>query len=170
MGQIKSTPIYYQDAQLAGVIPGYPNTVGLTTTSWQGYPITPSDARFNSDGLTLAYKFNPSMQVRSLTYYRGLDSRFFQDYAGGFTDPSTAGPPFDEGITNFTSNDVVQSNEFTQELQLIGNVGTQWNYVAGLYYFDEHANHAEAGTIDIPMEYIPGDPDLQLRHRALRDL
>jgi iron complex outermembrane recepter protein len=155
VGEIKSTPIYYQDSALAGVIPGYPSTVGLTTTSWQGYPITPSDARFNSDGLTLAFKINPSTQVRSLTYYRGLDSRFFQDYAGGFSDPATAGIV---GVTNFTSSDVVQSNEFTQELQLIGNIGPKLNYVAGLYYFDEHANHAEAGTIDIPQEFIPGIP------------
>ena len=155
VGEIKSTPIYYQDSALAGVIPGYPPTVGLTTTSWQGYPITPSDARFNSDGLTLDFKINPSAEVRSLTYYRGLDSRFFQDYAGGFTDPSTAAI---EGITNFTSSDVVQSNEFTQELQLIGNIGPKLNYVAGLYYFDESANHAEAGTIDIPREFIPGIP------------
>ena len=156
VGEIKSTPIYYQDSQLAGVIPGYPDTVGLATTSWQGYPITPSDARFNSDGLTLGFKINPSMQVRSLTYYRGLDSRFFQDYAGAFTDPSHGAAI--TGITNFTSSDVVQSNEFTQELQLIGNIGTKWNYVAGLYYFDEHANHAEYGTIDIPREFIPGIP------------
>ena len=30
--------------------------------------------------------------------------------------------------------------------------------MAGLYYFDEHANHAEFGTIDIPKEFIPGIP------------
>jgi iron complex outermembrane receptor protein len=155
VGEIKSTPIYYQDSQLAGKIPGYPDTVGLATTAWQGYPITPSEARFNSDGLTLGFKINPSTQVRSLTYYRGLDSRFFQDYAGAFTDPAGAAVA---GITNFTSSDVVQINEFTQELQLIGNIGTKWNYVAGLYYFDEHANHAEYGTIDIPKEFIPGIP------------
>ena len=52
----------------------------------------------------------------------------------------------------------MQSTEFTQEFQLLGNVGTQWNYVVGLYYFDEHANHLEDGAIGIPKEFIPGIP------------
>ena len=109
-------------------------------------------AKFNSDGLTLNFKFNDAIDLRSLTYYRGLDSRFYQDYAGAFSDPSTA--PF-EGITNFTSNDIVQSNEFTQEFQLVGTIAKTVDYVAGLYYFDEHANHNEVGTINIPLQPIP---------------
>ena len=52
----------------------------------------------------------------------------------------------------------MQSTEFTQEFQLLGNIGTQWNYVGGLYYFDEHANHLEDGAIGIPKEFIPGIP------------
>jgi iron complex outermembrane receptor protein len=159
VGELDSTPIYYQDAALAApVIPGYPPTVGLASSTWEPIYLPISEARFNSDGLTLAFKLNDQNTIKSLTYYRGLDSRFYQDYAGAFTNPATAGGPFGEGITNFAGYDIVQSTEFTQEFQLLGNVGTQWNYVVGLYYFDEHANHMEAGAINIPKEFIPGIP------------
>jgi iron complex outermembrane recepter protein len=158
-GQIDSTPIYYQDAALNGLIPGYSVPADrLANETWQPVPLHPSVAKFNSDGLTLNFKINDQTTFRSLTYYRGLDSRFNQDYNGGFTDPLGAGGPFGTGITNFTSDDVVQSNEFTQELQLVGSIAHSFDYVVGLYYFHENANHAEFGTIGIPKEFIPGIP------------
>ena len=154
VGQISSTPIYYQDAALNGVVAGYSVPAdGLATRTWQPINMHPSVAKFNADGLTLNFKINDSMTLRSLTYYRGLDSRFYQDYNGAFTDPATA--PF-VGITNFTSDDVVQSNEYTQELQLVGSIAHSFDYVAGLYYFHENGNHAEFGTIGIPLEFYPG--------------
>jgi iron complex outermembrane receptor protein len=168
VGEIDSTPIYYQDPALAGLIPNvpqcqgggnvppcYPPTVGLAPNTWEPIPLPISEARFNADGLTLNFKLNDATTLRSLTYYRGLDSRFYQDYAGAFTNPAGAAV---EGITNFTGYDIVQSTEFTQELQLIGNITKSVDYVAGLYYFDEHANHAEFGNINIPREFIPGIP------------
>jgi iron complex outermembrane receptor protein len=166
VGEMQSTPIYYQDAALSGIptIPGYPDTVGLASHTWEPIYLPLSVAKFNSDGLTLNFKFNDAVDFRSLTYYRGLDSRFYQDYAGAFTNPALAPS---EGITNFTSNDIVQSNEFTQEFQLVGTIAKKVDYVAGLYYFDEHANHVEVGTIAIPLEPIPGIPiytDLQQRY------
>jgi iron complex outermembrane receptor protein len=147
IGEIDSTPIYYQDAALHGAIPGYPATNGLADQTWEPIPLPLSVAKFNADGLTLNLKLNNSTTLRSLTGYRGLDSRFFQNYAGGFTDPTLA--PF-EGITNFTGADVVLSNQFTQEFQLVGDIGKSFDYVAGLYYFKEHASHGEDGTIGIP--------------------
>jgi iron complex outermembrane recepter protein len=157
IGRIDSTPIYYQDPQLAGAVFGpsgqpYPPTVGLAGSTWQPIDLPISTAKFNADGLTLSLKLNDSMTLRSLTGYRGLDSRFYQDYAGAFTNP---GPP--ASLTNFTSQDVVLSNQFTQEIQLIGNVGKLFDYVAGFYYFKEHASHGENGTINIP-SFIPGEP------------
>jgi iron complex outermembrane recepter protein len=156
VGEMQSTPIYYQDPALNGLIPGYSVPAGgLASSTWQPIPLTPSIAKFNSDGLTLAFKINDSTTLRSLSYWRGLDSRFNQDYNGGFTNPASA--PI-TGITNFTSNDVVQSNEITQEFQLVGSIGRSIEYVGGLYYFQENANHAEFGTINIPKEFVPGIP------------
>ncbi len=153
VGEMQSTPIYYQDPALNGEVPGYSVPAGgLANSTWQPIPLTPSIAKFNSDGLTLAFKISDAMTLRSLSYYRGLDSRFNQDYNGGFTNPDPANVAYG-GITNFTSNDVVQSNEITQEFQLVGNIGSSIEYVGGLYYFQENANHAEFGTIDQPKTY-----------------
>ena len=154
-GKIDSTPIYYQSAALYPAIPGYPPTYGLAGDTWTPIYLPPSIAEFNANGLTLNFKLNDTTTLRSLTYYRYLDTRFYQDYAGGFTNPDVA--PI-EGITNFTGFDIVQSNQFTQELQLIGDIGKSVNYVAGLYYFDESANHLEDGAINIPKEFIPPFP------------
>jgi iron complex outermembrane recepter protein len=156
VGEMDSTPIYYQDAALNGLIPGYSvPTNSLANSTWEPIPLHPSVAKFNSDGLTLAFKVNDALTLRSLSYWRGLDSRFNQDYNGGFTNPASA--PI-TGITNFTSDDVVQSNEITQEFQIIGSLGKSIEYVGGLYYFQENANHAEFGTIGIPKEFVPGIP------------
>ncbi|MBS0366904.1 MAG: TonB-dependent receptor [Proteobacteria bacterium] len=154
-GEIDSTPIYYEDPALSGSIAGYPANYSLQGHTWEPIALPLSKAKFNANGLTLAWKLNDATTLRSLTGYRGLDSRFYQDYAGAFTDP--LGAPV-AGITNFTSGDVVQSNQFTQEIQLVGDLGKQANYVLGVYYFKEHANHGEAGTINIPKEFIPGIP------------
>jgi iron complex outermembrane receptor protein len=154
IGEIDSTPIYYQDAALAGLIPGYPATNGRASNTWEPIALPLSVAKYNAHGLTLTWKLSDSATLRSLTGYRGLDSRFAQDYAGAFGDPATAGFI---GVTNFGSTDVVQSNEFTQEFQFVGDLGRRFNYVAGLYYFQEHANHTENGTIGIPL-LAPGAP------------
>jgi iron complex outermembrane recepter protein len=152
-GQLSSTPIYYQDPALNGLIPGYNVPAdGLASRTWEPINMHPSVAKFNSDGLTLNFKINDSTNFRSLTYYRGLDSRFYQDYNGGFTDPTPASVAYG-GITNFTSDDVVQSNEVTQEFQLVGSIAHSFEYVLGLYYFQENANHAEFGTINEPKTY-----------------
>ena len=129
-------------------------------SSWAPFYLPVSTAKFNSDGLTLNFKLNDSNTIRSLTYYRGLDSRFFQNYAEAFTDPTA---DLVTGAEDFTSNDIVQSNEFTQELQWIGSYGKVLDWVGGLYYFHEDANHVEAGTIGLTKTFpsiIPGAPDI----------
>jgi iron complex outermembrane recepter protein len=146
VGEIDSTPIYYQNYQLNGLIPGYNvPTDHLAGSTWTGLPLTPSVAKFNSDGLTLNFKINDENTIRSLTYYRGLDSRFNQNYAASFTDPLAYSVT---GTETFLGNDIVQSNEFTQELQWVGSWGKVLDWVGGLYYYHENSNHAEAGSIN----------------------
>jgi iron complex outermembrane receptor protein len=80
------------------------------------------------------------MTVRSLTGYRTLDWHAYQNFAEAFgfitsTDPNFFLQPFP--IT-FTSDNEVSSDQFSQELTLIGDTqDSSINYVAGLYYFDE---------------------------------
>ena len=65
VGELDSTPIYYQDAALAApVIPGYPPTVGLASSTWEPIALPISEARFNSDGLTLAFKLNDQNTIQ----------------------------------------------------------------------------------------------------------
>ena len=154
IGQIDSTPIYYVNNSLVGLIPGYPQSNSIPSQTWEPIALPLSIAKFNADGLTLSFRLNDSTTLRSLTGYRGLDSRFTQDYAGAFSNPASAGFI---GITNFAGADIVQSNVFTQELQLVGDIGKSFDYVAGLYYFDEHANHIEDVSIGIPL-FAPGAP------------
>ena len=170
IGEIDSTPIYYQDAALAPVVPGYPATVGLADNTWTPEPLPLSVSKFNADGLTLAWRLGNSATFKSLTGYRGLDSRFTQNYAGAFTNPAQAGitgfNPFTGseqalGVINFGGSDIVQSNEFTQEFQLVGDIGKSFDYVMGLYYFQENANHAETVTIT-GNTAIPEAPPLPL--------
>src|SRR5580698_5966371 len=130
-----------------GGLPGYPTVDGIPSNTWTPIALPPSVANFNADGLTLNLKLGDSATLKSLTGYRGLDSRFTQDYAGAFTNPASA--PF-TGIVNFGGHDIVQSNQLSEEIQLVGNVGTMLDYVGGLYYFRENANHGENVTIDIP--------------------
>ncbi len=154
IGQIDSTPIYYVNNSLVGLIPGYPQANSIPSQTWEPIALPLSIAKFNADGLTLSFRLNDSTTLKSLTGYRGLDSRFSQDYAGSFSNPASAGFI---GITNFAGADIVQSNVFTQELQLVGDIGKSFDYVAGLYYFDEHANHIEDVSIGIPL-FAPGPP------------
>jgi iron complex outermembrane receptor protein len=135
MGEIDSTPIYYVNNSLVGLIPGYPQANSIPSQTWEPIALPLSIAKFNADGLTLSFRLNDSTTLRSLTGYRGLDSRFTQDYAGAFSNPASAGFI---GITNFAAADIVQSNAFQQELQLVGAMEKSFDYVAGLYYFDEH--------------------------------
>jgi len=157
-GEIDSTPIYYQDPQLAAVVPGYtPATNELASQTWEPLSLPPSDAKYNSDGLILAWKLGSSTTLRLLGYYRGLDTRFTQNYASAFSNPALV--PF-QGLTTFNGNDVILDNEKTGEAQLIGDLGKNVNYVLGLYYFDDPASHGENGVINIPTP-APGPPFYQ---------
>jgi len=154
LGEIDSTPLYYQNASLAGVLSGYPATDGLASRTWEPIPLPLSVAKFNADGLTLTWKLGDFATLKSLSGYRALDSSFAQNYSGSFGNPATAGFI---GVTNYSTNDVVRSHQFTEEVQLVGELGARLNYVAGLYYFRENADHVEDTTTGIPL-VAPGAP------------
>jgi iron complex outermembrane receptor protein len=143
----QSTPIYYENPQLDGLLPGYVGNGKPDTTAYTAIPLPLSDSTSNAHGLTLALKFNDATTLKSLTGYRTLYSNAYQNYAGAFTNPATFAF---EGVTGFTTQDVINSIEFTQEFQLIGNIGPEFNYVLGLYYYREGANHLEDLDITLP--------------------
>ena len=156
VGEIKSTPIYYQDSQLAGVIPGYPDTVGLATTSWQGYPITPSDARFNSDGLTLASRSTPR--------WRCAHSPTTAASTRASTRTTRAPSPTRRRAAVRGHHQLHQQRRGAEQRvhpgtaarrQHRSQAGTTWPVCITSM---STRTTPRPGTIDIPMEFIPGIP------------
>lgn len=79
----------------------------------------------------LEYDFADSAQLKSITAYRKLDSRFGVDTGG---DPTGSFQP------TFADSE----KQFTQELQIIGRgFDNRWKYVLGAYYFNESGKHVE---------------------------
>jgi iron complex outermembrane receptor protein len=144
-----STPIYYENPKLNGLIPGYNGTGQPNSTAYTAIPLPLSKSTSNAQGLTLALQLNDATTLKSLTGYRTLYSNMNQNYANAFTDPATF--PF-IGALAFITQDIIKSLEFTQELQLVGDIGSDFNYVLGLYYYREGANHLE--TVDIVLPAI----------------
>jgi|TARA_R100000501_G_scaffold17919_1_gene34973 iron complex outermembrane receptor protein len=90
-----------------------------------------------SDGMTLVGEWRPSsnLTLRSLSSYRKVDVNTRQDYVEAFLSP-------------FWAFDDVQSTTYTQEFQAVGGFSS-FEYVVGLYYFNEDASHvlqADIGT------------------------
>src|SRR3546814_7953790 len=81
----------------------------------------------------LEYDLASDMQLKSITAYRKLDSRFGADVGG---DPSGAFQP--------TFGD--DEKQFTQEIQLIGKgYKGRWKYVLGGFFLHETDHHAHIG-------------------------
>lgn len=77
----------------------------------------------------MEYELNDALQVKSITGYRDLESKFGVDIGGA---------PFSALNPTFAD----QEKQFSQELQLIGKVwDNRWNFVLGGYYFNESGSH-----------------------------
>ena len=144
IGEIQSTPVYYQVPALEGFIPGYTAEGRPADKTWEPIDLNLSEGDYNAHGLTLTWEVNDNLTIKSLTGYRELDSDIYQDYASAF---STPGVPWSTGFRTF---DNLDTKQFTQELQLLGNLGDRFDYLVGLYYFNEDGDHFQHIDIDIP--------------------
>jgi iron complex outermembrane receptor protein len=146
-GDLDSTPNYYQNPGLNGKVPGYVSSGEPNGTAWRPVDLPLGNGKYDANGLTLTWNLGAAMTFKSLTSYRGLDSTYTQDYADAFTDPTTVAFT---GPVGFRTFDIVHSHSFTQEFQLVGDVGKRLKYVSGIYYFQEGASHFERVSIPIP--------------------
>ena len=147
-GNLDSTPSYYQNEAWDGqviVIEGTPytyfeNAGEFRSSSYRPIDLPKSKSDYTMNALTLNWEINDLMSIRSLTGYRTLDWRAQQNFAEAFgfitsTDPNFPLQPFP--IT-FISDNEINTDQFSQELTLIGETESgAIDYVAGLYYFDE---------------------------------
>jgi iron complex outermembrane receptor protein len=79
--------------------------------------------------LQVTWNISDNLELKSITAYRDLDSEFARD---GDASPLT--------IVHFY--DSFEASQFTQEIQLMGSTeDDKFNWITGLYYFDEEGNN-----------------------------
>ncbi|KMS56369.1 TonB-denpendent receptor [Novosphingobium barchaimii LL02] len=92
---------------------------------------------------SLKWTVSPEIELRAITAWRGVDATQWDNSGGAHRVPvvnltaaCTAAAPC--AFSRYSLADLRQ-RQFSQELQAVGTVGTV-DYVAGLYYFNEHVS------------------------------
>lgn len=100
------------------------------------YYLPESNTEVQGHNLTIAWNIGDHTSLKSITGYREFDDDVSQNFAQSFG-----------GAGSLETHTVTDHEQFTQELQLLGNYD-RWNYVAGLYYFDEEGTQGEQQYLD----------------------
>lgn len=158
IGEIASTPIYYQVPALEVTptnpfgIPGYTAEGRPAETTWEPIDLPLSKGDYNAHGLTLTWQVSDNFTIKSLTGYRELDSDIYQNYASAFTALNNPFP------LDFVTFDTLDTEQFTQEFQFLGSIGERFDYLIGLYYFKEegdHFQHIDIDSLTLPPPFGP---------------
>ncbi len=132
---LDSTPLYYTNSALIGLLPGYVDSGRPEDTSYRAIDLPESQGEIESHGLALSWEVSDALTLRSLTGYRDLSVAYYQDYAETFW-------------VGFRSLDDIQSHQFSQELQAVGSaLDGRLDFLAGLYYFKEEGSHFQNTVI-----------------------
>ncbi len=108
-----------------------------------GVPQLPSVDKTHGFTNNLRWNFGPELELRSITAWRGVDVQQWDNSGGAHRPPlvnlttacTTAAPC---GFSRYSLADLRQ-RQFSQEFQAVGSLGSV-DYVAGLYYFNEHVS------------------------------
>ena len=105
-----------------------------------GVPQQPSIDKTHGYTAKLAYKLAPEIELRSITAWRGVSSRQW-DNSGGAHRPPLVAAGCTGNACNFSRYSLADlfQTQFSQEFQAVGSVG-RIDYAAGLYYFNEHVS------------------------------
>ena len=116
-------------------LPAQPHRLGATTL-----PNPFEDSNDDVMGHTLTVAVVTAIgEVKSISAYRELHSSSYQDFAGNETLAIYRNDPL-----------VVRQHQFSQEFQLVGTTpGKLFDYIAGIYYFDETASSFDTDKVDI---------------------
>lgn len=144
-GRVLSTPPYYFNPDLVGLVPGYDLDNDKT---YAPLDLPKSRSHFTDHQLTLNYEVNDSLTIRSLSSYRKSDSKQYVNYGVGQS------YPFPGGIYTTEQFHDYRAKQYTQELQLVGSIGDRTEYTGGLYYFKETGTHFQNQFLEGAM--IPG--------------
>jgi iron complex outermembrane receptor protein len=116
-------------------LPAQPHRLGATTLP---NPFENSYDEISGNTLTVSWVSGIG-EFKSITAYRDLHSNSYQDFAGN------------ETLAIYRNNPLtVRQNQFSQEFQLVGtSANKMFDYIAGLYYFDERATSLDTDSVDI---------------------
>lgn len=120
---------FYQTTQSDGVPPA--DAERRDSGSWNG-GVEPSVTRIKGHSLIATWD-SPLGTLTSISALRELEEQIVQDYGGG--------------APGFRINVALEQEQFSQELQLVGELASNWRYVAGLYYFEEEALELEQAFV-----------------------
>jgi iron complex outermembrane receptor protein len=100
------------------------------------YYLPETDTEVEGHNLTIEWALGDGLTLKSITGYREFDDDASQNFTESF---GSAG--------SLEVNTVTEHEQFTQELQLLGNYD-RIQYVAGLYYFEEEGTQTERQYLD----------------------
>lgn len=114
----------------------------LMRTADIGVPQQNSVDRTHGFTNVLKYKISPAIELRSITAWRGVDVEQW-DNSGGYhrvpvVNLTAACAGANCAFSRYSLADLRQ-RQFSQEFQAVGSIGSV-DYVAGLYYFNEHVS------------------------------
>jgi iron complex outermembrane receptor protein len=149
-GTLESTPIYYQNQALEGLsqiwngFPGpYTNSDGPRDKTYREFDLPLSKTDFEGHGLTVNWDVSNNFSINSLTGYRELNYRAYQDYAEAF-------------LSGFRTDDKIDTHQFSQEFQFVGSaLDDRLEYLVGLYYFEEKGSHRQLLDITVYDAVLP---------------
>ena len=104
---------------------------GRVRTARIGVPVLENPQKASGHSLVADWEASDNLSVRSITAWRKLNSEQWDQDNGSVT---AWGPNRTFGRMSYA---LVDQNQFSQELQLIGDVG-EFQYVLGGYYFNEN--------------------------------
>jgi iron complex outermembrane receptor protein len=105
-----------------------------------GVPQQPSIDKTHGFTNVLKWTASPEIELRSITAWRGVDATQWDNSGGAHRVPVVA-PGCTGSACNFSRYSLadLRQRQFSQELQAVGTISSI-DYVAGLYYFNEHVS------------------------------
>jgi iron complex outermembrane recepter protein len=105
-----------------------------------GVPQQPSIDQTHGFTNTLKWNFGSELELRSITAWRGVDATQWDNSGGAHRVPVVA-PGCTGSACNFSRYSLADlyQHQFSQEFQAVGTID-KLDYVAGLYYFNEHVS------------------------------
>ena len=127
----------------AGFINGLPPTMQVHTdrqsVSDIGTVQQPSVDKTGGAALTMKWELTPDLELRSITAARAVATNQWDNSGIESRNVFQPGALFGR----YSLSDLYQY-QYSQEFQAVGTIGTTIDYVAGLYYFTEHAKESAA--------------------------